>query len=89
MRDQLNTIVGQEGCEYSDIICEYLPTKLRFTKNRGYVTLKNNFILWAMWIKVWAIQQEYHHLNLRKNSSSLIDLIKFKYLESIESKTKN
>ena len=40
-------------------------------------------------MKVWVIQQDYHHLNLRKNSSSLMNLMKFKYLESIESKAKN
>ena len=55
MRDQLNTIVGQEGYKYSDVICEYSPTELKFTKNREYVTLKNSFILWAMWMKVQAI----------------------------------
>ena len=55
MRDQLNMIVEWEGCEYNDIICKYLPTKLRFTKNKRYVTSKNSFISWAMWIKVWVI----------------------------------
>ena len=89
MRDQLDTIIEQEGCEYSDIIHEYLPIKSRFTKNREYVTLKNSFILWEMWMKVWVIQQEYYCLNLRKNSSSLVDSIKFDYLELIESKAKN
>ena len=44
MRDQLNMIVKQKDCEYSDIICEYLSIKLRFTKNKEYVTLKNDFI---------------------------------------------
>ena len=82
-------IIGQEGCEYSDIICEYLPIESKFTKNEGYVTSENDFISWAMWIKIWVIQQEYHHLNSRKNLTSLVDLMKFKYLESIESKTKN
>ena len=33
MRDQLNTIVGQEGHEYSDIIYMYLPTRSKFIKN--------------------------------------------------------
>ena len=55
MRDQLNTIVDREGCEYSDIICEYLPTRSKFTKNESYVTSDNDFISQAMWIKVWAI----------------------------------
>ena len=55
MRDQLNTIVGQEGCEYSDIICEYLSTESKFTKNERYVTSENNFIFLAMWMKVWVI----------------------------------
>ena len=89
MRDQLDMIVGQEGCEYSDIVCEYLPIGSRFTKNGGYVTPKNGFILWAMWMKVWVIWQEYHHLDPRKNSTSLVDLTKFNYLEPIESKAKN
>ena len=89
MRNQLNMIVEWEGCEYSDIICEYSPTESRFIKNRGYVTSESNFISWAMWIKVWAIQQEYYCLNLRKNLSSLVNSMKLNYLESIESKTKN
>ena len=82
-------IIGREGCEYSDIIHKYSPIESRFTKNRGYVTLKNDFISWAMWMKVWVIQQEYHHLDSRKNSTSLVDLMKFNYLESIEPKAKN
>ena len=41
-----------------------------------------------MWIKVWVIQQEYFHLNSKKNLSSLVNPMKFNYLESIESKTK-
>ena len=45
MRNQLDIIVGQEGCEYSNIIHEYLSTKLKFTKNERYVTSENNFIL--------------------------------------------
>ena len=89
MRDQLDTIIEQKDCEYSNIVCEYLSTELRFIKNERQVTSENKFILWAMWMKVWAIQQEYHHLNLRKNSNSLVDLIKFDYLESVVSKTKN
>ena len=89
MRDQLNTIVEWEGHEYSDIIHKYSPIKSRFTKNEGYVTPENDFISWAMWMKIWVIWQEYHHLNLRKNLTSLVDLIKFDYLESIEPKTKN
>ena len=52
MRDQLNMIIEWEGCEYSDIICEYLPTESRFTKNREYVTSENNFISQAMWMKI-------------------------------------
>ena len=66
-------IVRQEDCEYSDIICEYSSTESKFTKNREYITLKNDFISHVMWIKVWVIQQEYHHLNLRKNLNSLVD----------------
>ena len=82
-------IIGWEGHEYSNIIHEYSPTESKFIKNERYVTSENSFILWVMWIKVWAIWQEYHCLNLRKNSSSLVDLMKFNYLELIESKTKN
>ena len=52
MRDQLDMIIGWEGCEYSDIIYEYSFIESRFTKNGGYVTLKNDFILWAMWMKI-------------------------------------
>ena len=55
MRDQLDMIVGQEGCEYSNIIRKYSPIESRFTKNEGYVTLKNDFISWAMWMKIWVI----------------------------------
>ena len=44
IRDQLDIIIEQEDCEYSDIICEYLPIELRFTKNEGYVTSENDFI---------------------------------------------
>ena len=82
-------IIEQEGHEYSDIIHKYLPTKLRFIKNKKYVTSENDFISQAMWIKVWVIQQEYYHLNSRKNSISLVNLMKFNYLELIESKAKN
>ena len=89
MRDQLDTIIGREGHEYSDIMCEYLPIGSKFTKNRGYVTPENGFILWAMWMKVWVIQQEYHRLNPRKNPNSLVDPMKFDYLESVGPKTKN
>ena len=89
MRDQLDMIIGQEGHKYSNIMCEYLPIESKFTKNRGYVTPENGFISQAMQMKVWVIQQEYHHLNSRKNPNSLVDLMKFNYLESIEPKTKN
>ena len=89
IRDQLNIIIKQKDCEYSDIVCEYLSTRSKYIKNRDYVTSENSFISWEMWMKVWVIQQEYHHLDLRKNLSSLMNLMKFNYLESIESKTKN
>ena len=89
MRDQLNMIIEWEGCKYCNIICEYLSIKSRFTKNEKYITSKNEFISWVMQMKIWAIQQEYHHLNLRKNLISLVDSTKFDYLESIKSKTKN
>ena len=48
MRDQLNMIIKQKDCEYSDIICEYSPIKLRFTKNREYITPENSFISQVM-----------------------------------------
>ena len=89
MRDQLDMIIKRKDHEYSDIMCEYSPTKSKFTKNRGYVTSENSFISQEMWIKIWAIWQEYQYLNLRKNLNSLINLMKFNYLESIELKTKN
>ena len=56
MRDQLNMIIGWEDHKYSDIICEYLSIESKFTKNREYVTSENDFISWAMWMKIWAIQ---------------------------------
>ena len=56
MRDQLDMIIRWEDHEYSDIVHEYLLTELRFTKNRGYITSENDFISWAMQIKVWVIQ---------------------------------
>ena len=89
MRDQLNMIIEWEDHEYSDIIHEYLSIRLKFTKNREYVTSENNFISQAMWMKIWVIQQEYHHLDLRRNLTSLVDSMKFKYLKSIKSKVKN
>ena len=52
MRDQLDMIIKQEDHEYSNIICEYLPTGSKFTKNRGYVTSENGFISQAMQMKV-------------------------------------
>ena len=45
MRDQLDTIIEQKGCEYSNIICKYLPTELKFTKNKEYIISENDFIL--------------------------------------------
>ena len=45
MRDQLDTILEQEDCEYSNVICEYLPIESRFIKNKRYVTSENSFIL--------------------------------------------
>ena len=38
-------IVEWEGHKYSDIICEYLSIKSRFTKDEEYVTPENDFIL--------------------------------------------
>ena len=52
MRDQLDTIIEQKDCEYSNIIHKYLSTKSRFTKDREYVTSENDFILQIMQMKV-------------------------------------
>ena len=82
-------IIEQKDHEYNNIVCKYLSTKLKFIKNEKYVTSENDFISWEMWMKVWVIQQEYYHLNSRKNLSSLVDLMKFDYLKSIRSKLKN
>ena len=82
-------IIEWEGHKYSNIIYEYLSTESKFTKNERYVTSENSFISQAMQMKVWVIWQEYHHLNPRKNSSSLVDSMKFDYLESIGPKAKN
>ena len=89
MRDQLDMIIGREGREYSDIVREYPPIGSKFTKNGGYVTPENGFISRAMRMKVWAIRQEYHRLDPRKNPNSLVDPMKFDYLEPIGPKTKN
>ena len=82
-------IIEWKGHKYNNIICEYLSTESKFTKNKRYVTSENSFISQAMQIKVWVIWQEYYHLNSRKNSSSLVDSMKFDYLESIGPKAKN
>ena len=55
MRDQLDMIIEWEGHEYSDIIHEYPPIESKFTKNERYVTPENDFISWAMQMKVWVI----------------------------------
>ena len=55
MRDQLDMIIEWEDHKYSDIIYKYLSTKLKFIKNKRYVTSENSFILWELWIKVWVI----------------------------------
>ena len=48
----LNMITWYKEWDYMNIIREYLLIELKFIKNKEYVTLENNFILWAMWIKV-------------------------------------
>ena len=89
MRDQLDTIIGREGREYSDIVREYPPIGSKFTKNGGYVTPENGFISRELRMKVWAIRQEYQRLDPRKNPTSLKDPTKFDYLEPIGPKAKN
>ena len=85
----LNTITWHEERDYKDIIWEYLLIKAQFIKNKDYIITNNNFILHKLWIKVWEIWQKYYQKNLKVNLISLINLIKFNYLEFIESKIKN
>ena len=42
-----------------------------------------------MQIKVWAVRQEYMWLDLKTNLKNYVNLIKFKYLKSVELEVKN
>ena len=85
----LNLITHQEGQRYDNIIRKYLPIGAWFIKNREYVITENSYVSWAMWMKVWAVRQEYVWLDLRTNFKNCVNLIKFEYLESVEPETKN
>ena len=85
----LNSITYWEEQRYDNIIREYLSIEAWFTKNEGYVTTENDYISWAMQMKVWAVRQEYAQLDLRINSQNCVNLIKFDYLKSVKSRVKN
>ena len=89
MQGILNLITHQEGQRYDDIIREYLSIETWFIKNREYVTAENSYISWVMWMKVWAVRQEYMWLDLRTNLKNCVNLIKFDYLESVRLRVKN
>ena len=89
MWEILNLITHWEGQRYDNIVREYLSIKAWFTKNKEYVTAEDDYVSWVMWIKVWAVKQEYTWLNLRINSQNCVNLTKFNYLESVESRVKN
>ena len=89
MQGILNSITYQEEQRYGDIIRKYPPIEAWFTKNGGYVTTENGYISWAMWMKVWAVRQEYTWLNLRMNFKNHVNLIKFDYLEPVKPRVKN
>ena len=52
MRDILNIITQHEGRFYKDIIQKYLLIRVRFTKNKDYVIMDNNFISCKLQIKI-------------------------------------
>ena len=78
-----------ERWRYDNIIREYSSIKAQFTKNREYVTAENSYVSQVMWMKVWAVRQEYMQLDLRMNSQNCVNLTKFDYLESVKSRVKN
>ena len=57
-----------EEQRYSNIVKEYLSIEAWFTKNKEYITTENDYVSQVMWIKVWAVKQEYIWLDLRINS---------------------
>ena len=89
MQEILNLITYQEEQRYDNIVREYLPIEAQFTKNEGYVTTENDYVSWVMWMKVWAIRQEYMWLDLRMNSQNHVNSAKFDYLEPVRSRVKN
>ena len=84
-----NSIMYQEEQRYSDIVREYSSIKAWFTKNKEYVTAENDYVLWVMWMKVWAVRQEYVQLDSRMNLKNYVNFIKFNYLKSVKSRVKN
>ena len=89
MQEILNLIMHWEEWRYNNIIRKYLSIEVWFTKNEGYVTAENDYILQVMWIKVWAVRQEYTWLDLRTNFQNYVNFIKFEYCEPVRSETKN
>ena len=89
MWEILNLITYWEEWRYNNIVREYSLIKTWFIKNKEYITAENDYILQAMWIKVWVVRQKYVWLNLRINLKNYVDLIKFKYLKLIDSSIKN
>ena len=89
MWEILNSIIYWEEWRYDNIVREYSSIETQFIKNKEYVTAENDYILQVMKMKVWVVRQEYAWLDLRTNLKNYIDLIKFKYLELIDSSVKN
>ena len=89
IQEILNSITHQEEWRYNNIVREYSPIETWFTKNEGYVTAENSYISQVMWMKVWAVRQEYVWLDLRMNFQNHVDLTKFDYLEPVRSRVKN
>ena len=89
MQEILNSITYQEEWRYGDIVRKYLSIKAWFTKNEEYVITENDYILWVMQMKVWAVRQEYMWLDLRTNPQNHVNFTKFNYLESVKSRVKN
>ena len=89
MWEILNLITYWEEQRYDNIVRKYLSIKAQFIKSEEYVITENDYVSWVMWMKVWAVRQEYTQLDLRINSQNCINFIKFEYLESIRSETKN
>ena len=89
MQGILNLITHWEEQRYDNIVREYPPIEAQFIKNRGYVTTENSYVLWVMWMKVWAVRQEYAWLDLRMNFKNCVNFTKFDYLEPVRPRVKN